>query len=132
MKIISVLMLVFLLTVSVASADYLVCDPNPSAIGANFEIWQAAKGLTDNQVVTTGKMIVDQPAEADGSIKYNMDSVATGSFNWYLRYYRKAYTYGPTNTQGGSTVYSVPFTPFDFTKYGIATGPITGIKVVTP
>jgi hypothetical protein len=110
-------------------ADSLVSDPKADHVGVSFEIWQAAKGLTDTQVVATGKLVVSKTMEADGSIKYVLDSLVPGNYNWYIRAFGSAYVYGPANTQGGSSVYSV-FIPFDFTKRTVASGSITGLKLV--
>jgi len=121
--------LMFLLLISTAAvADSLVSDPVTEHVGASFEIWQAAKNLTDVQVVATGTLIVAKNMEANGSIKYNLDSLPTGTFRCYVRAYQSAYVYGPDNTPGGSSVYSV-FVPFDFTKRGSASGPIKGLRL---
>ena len=127
MKNLMFLVLVLLLP-SLAMADRLVSDPSPSNVGMSFEIWQAAKGLDDLKVVATGKMIVSKTCEADGSISYVLDSLVPGSFNWYIRTFGQAYFYGPDNTNGGSTLYSV-FVPFDFTKRTPTAGSIKGLKL---
>lgn len=122
------IVLLMLLFTSPVFADRVVSDPSTSLIGMEYEIWQGTKGQTDLQVVATGKLIVTKPYEADGSVNYNLDSLPTGTFAWYFRTFAKAYVYGPSNTPGGSSVYSV-FVPFDFTKRNIAAGSITGLRL---
>jgi hypothetical protein len=111
-----------------AWADRLVSDPSPAHVGASFEIWQAAKNLTDTQVVATGKVIVAKDMEADGSISYNLDSLVPATYYWYVRAYGYAYIYGTNNTAGGSKTYSV-FVPFPFTKRAVQSDVIPGLKI---
>jgi len=124
----TIIIIAVLLSAAIAQADSLVSDPSPEHIGAAFEIWQAKKGLTDTQVVATGTTIVLKDMEPDGSVRYNLDSLPSGAFNWYIRAYGYAYIYGPNNTQGGSKSYSA-FIPFDFTKRSFTGGVISGLRI---
>jgi len=128
MKRILFLVVLFLVMASAASADRIVSDPSTALIGAEYEVWQAAKNLVDDQVVATGKLIVTKAYETDGSVSYVTDSLVPGSYYWYFRSSGKAYVYGPTNIPGGTTVYSA-FVPFAFTKRTLAVGSTTGLKL---
>jgi hypothetical protein len=114
---------------AVCFADSIVSDPQASNIGNSYEIWQAAKGQPDIQVLATGKLIATKPFEADGSIKYNVDSLPAGTYDWYFRAIGFGYIYGAANTPGGSAVTSV-FVPFDFTKRTSLSTTITGMKLI--
>jgi hypothetical protein len=93
-----------------------------------YEIWQAAKGLVDTQVVATGKLVVSKLYEVDGSVNYVIDYLVPGTYAWYFRTAGKAYVYGPSDTSGGSTLYSV-FVPFNFTKRSSVVGSIPGLRL---
>ena len=124
-KLVLILLLLF---PSLVLADRLVSDPSPELARMGYEIWQASVNLSDSQVVATGKMVASKAYEVDGSINYNLDALAPGSFNWYIRSFGQAYTYGPNNTLGGSTVYSV-FIPFNFTKSTVVVSSIPGLRL---
>jgi len=127
------IVLLMLLIPTIVFADSLVSDPLSEHIGASYEIWQAAKNLTDAQVIAQGTLVANKPMETDGSIKYNLDSLPAGTLRWYIRAWRARYTYidgTGKEVTGGSSDYSV-FIPFDFTKRSPSSAPIKGLRLST-
>jgi hypothetical protein len=95
----------------VEAAPFLVSDPAASAVGASFEIQDKA-----------GVVIAVKPNQADGSIRYDLQNVAVGSYTWQIRYVVDYGVWGKA--------YSA-FVPFDFKKPGSAIDSIKGLRLAT-
>ena len=99
-KILMVLLLALTVAVSPVFADSLVCDPQ--------------SGVTDYRVVGLDPARVNVTAEPDGSVRYNVGTLAPGSYNGSVeagaRYVLNGVPQGPAR-------WSDP-TPFDLTVPG--------------
>jgi hypothetical protein len=112
MKSIILGIIVVLLSIALASAaPFLVSDPAASAVGASFEIQEK-----------TGAVIAVKPSQADGSIRYDLQSLAVGSYDWQIRYVVDNGVWGKA--------YSA-FVPFVFKRPGSAIDSIKGLRLAT-
>ena len=110
MKSIVMGIVIVLLSVAAASAaPFLLSDAVPSAIGASFEIQDKA-----------GVVIAVKATQADGSIRYDLQSVAVGSYSWQIRYVADNGVWGKAYTA---------FVPFDFKRPGSAVDSIKGLRL---
>jgi hypothetical protein len=76
MKSIVLGIVIVLLSIAPASAaPFLVSDPAAPAVGASFEIQDKA-----------GVVIAVKANQPDGSIHYDLQNVAVGSYTWQVRY----------------------------------------------
>ena len=104
--------IIVLLSIAPASAaPFLVSDPAASAVGASFEIQEKS-----------GVVVAVKPNQADGSIRYDLQSIAVGSYDWQIRYVVDNGVWGKA--------YSA-FVPFELTKPGSAIDPIKGVRLAT-
>ncbi|MDO9110274.1 MAG: hypothetical protein Q7U40_06430 [Desulfatirhabdiaceae bacterium] len=102
--------IIVLLSITLASAaPFLISDPVPSAVGASFEIQEK-----------TGVVVAVKPSQADGSISYDLQSLAIGNYDWQIRYVVDNGVWGKA--------YSA-FFPFVFKRPGIAIDPIKGLRL---
>ena len=101
----------FLLLISTAAlaSPFLVCDPEPTAVGLSFEV---RKGTT---VIYSG---LNQP---DGSIKVDIKDIAVGAHTITARYV----SYDPWGTN-----YSADSPPLDFVRQGPVNVLPKGFKLV--
>lgn len=114
----------------VQASPFTVSDPEPTAIGGIFEIWQGPAGLTTTaQVETQATMIAVKAVEADGSIRYDMANIQKGTYYWYVRYGQSWGTYGTPPTEVPTMTYS-PFVDFTFTKKSNAIVGTKAFKIV--
>ena len=95
----------------VAASPFLVSDPIAPAVGASFEIQDKA-----------GVVIAVKPNQADGSIRYDLQNIAIGSYSWQIRYVVDNGVWGKA--------YSA-FVPFEFKKPGSAIDSIKGLRLAT-
>jgi len=103
------LILAILLCASTAFASpFLVSDPQPLAVGGQFEIQEG------------GVTILKANNQPDGSIRADLTGVTTGNHAYQVRYVETDPLWG--------TVYS-PFVPFSFTRPVLATGVLSGVKI---
>ncbi len=105
---------IFLLLASaslVAAAPFLISDPVPSAVGASFEIQEKS-----------GAVIAVKASQADGSIRYDLQSLAVGNYDWQIRYVVDNGVWGKA--------YSA-FVPFVFKRPGSAIDSIKGLRLAT-
>jgi len=91
------------------AGPYLVSDPSPQAVGGKFEIKEGTATIlsADNQ--------------PDGSVKADLAAVTVGLHNYQVRYVITDPLWG-TQTSA--------YVNFTFTRPNLATGNITGIKLV--
>jgi len=105
-----IIILIVLFATSVNAAPFLVCDPNSTAIGGGYEVTEG---------VTT---VVEIDAQADGSLRFDLQNVETGTHNWSVKAYVDDEVWGK--------LYSTPV-PFSFTRPSAVLDPIGGLKLVT-
>ncbi len=118
----------FLFATAVWASPFLVSDPSASAVGTQYEIWSNTKGLPEEMIAVSGKLIISANNELDGSIRYDLKDIAPGECNWYIRYAQSWGYYGESKTEAGGKSYSI-FVPFNFTKRATASGSIKGLKL---
>jgi len=101
--------LVLLSVLPASAAPFLLSDAVPSAVGASFEIQDKA-----------GVVIAVKATQADGSIRYDLQSIAVGSYNWQIRYVADNGVWGKAYTA---------FVPFDFKRPGSVVDSIKGLRL---
>jgi len=126
----TLILTLFLVVVSAfnTNAAFLVSDPQSAAIGMQYEIWSNVKGLPEEMIAVSGKLVVSANNEADGSIRYDLKDIGPGDYNWYVRYSQNWGYYGVDKTEAGGKSYSI-FVPFEFTKRKPVQGPIKGHRL---
>jgi hypothetical protein len=114
-RLILILFFCFCFVQGAIAAPFLASDPQASAVGLGFEVWENVKGLAEHMIVLSGTMIVSAENKPDGSIWYDMKDVPPGEHFWYVRYFQNWGFYGAEKIEAGGKTYSV-FVPFEFTK----------------
>lgn len=131
-RLLTICFVIFLLSSTAYASPFMVSDPEPTAIGGIFEIWQGPAGLiTETQITAQATMLAAKATEADGSVRYDMANINKGTYYWYVRYGQSWGTYGNPPTEVPTMTYS-PFVDFTFTRTSGVITAITknGLKIV--